>query len=71
MKFIQLVISKLKKIKKSDAQRNTTVKIILLKKKLKGGLYKLLTVKYGDCLSIMSTIEDNSIDLILCDLPYG
>ena len=25
----------------------------------------------GDCLNIMSTIEDKSVDLILCDLPYG
>lgn len=25
----------------------------------------------GDCLEIMKTIEDNSIDMILCDLPYG
>jgi len=25
----------------------------------------------GDCLEIMPEISDNSIDLILCDLPYG
>lgn len=25
----------------------------------------------GDCLDIMKNIEDNSIDCILCDLPYG
>lgn len=25
----------------------------------------------GDCLDIMKTIPDNSVDLILCDLPYG
>ena len=25
----------------------------------------------GDCLEIMGTLPDNSIDLILCDLPYG
>lgn len=25
----------------------------------------------GDCLEIMQSIKDNSIDLILCDLPYG
>lgn len=24
-----------------------------------------------DCLSAMSQIADNSIDMILCDLPYG
>lgn len=26
---------------------------------------------YGDCLEIMAHVEDKSIDLILCDLPYG
>ena len=26
---------------------------------------------HGDCLNEMSNIEDNSIDMILCDLPYG
>jgi site-specific DNA-methyltransferase (adenine-specific) len=25
----------------------------------------------GDCIEKMSLIEDNSVDLILCDLPYG
>lgn len=25
----------------------------------------------GDCLEIMKNIEDKSIDMILCDLPYG
>lgn len=25
----------------------------------------------GDCLEIMKEIPDNSIDMILCDLPYG
>lgn len=25
----------------------------------------------GDCLDIMPTLEDKSIDMILCDLPYG
>jgi len=25
----------------------------------------------GDCLKLMKEIEDKSIDLILCDLPYG
>ena len=29
------------------------------------------TLYYGDCLEIMKQIPDNSIDLILCDLPYG
>lgn len=25
----------------------------------------------GDCLEIMKSIEDKSVDMILCDLPYG
>lgn len=25
----------------------------------------------GDCLEVMKQIDDNSVDLILCDLPYG
>ena len=25
----------------------------------------------GDCLELMPSIEDNSVDMILCDLPYG
>jgi site-specific DNA-methyltransferase (adenine-specific) len=29
------------------------------------------TVYLGDCLELMSEIPDKSIDLILCDLPYG
>lgn len=26
---------------------------------------------YGDCLEVMKFIPNNSIDMILCDLPYG
>ena len=26
---------------------------------------------HGDCLELMKNIPDGSIDLILCDLPYG
>lgn len=29
------------------------------------------TVVNGDCLSVMKDIDTASIDLILCDLPYG
>ncbi|EGT5422758.1 hypothetical protein KWR14_017275 [Clostridioides difficile] len=25
----------------------------------------------GECIEVMKTIKDKSIDLILCDLPYG
>ena len=30
--------------------------------------YKLY---HGDCLELMKDIPDKSIDMILCDLPYG
>ena len=29
------------------------------------------TVHLGDCLEVMKQIDDHSIDMILCDLPYG
>lgn len=29
------------------------------------------TLYCGDCFSIMDTIPTNSIDMVLCDLPYG
>lgn len=29
------------------------------------------SVKQGDCLELMREIPDKSIDMILCDLPYG
>ena len=29
------------------------------------------TIHLGDCLDIMKDIEEKSIDMILCDLPYG
>ena len=25
----------------------------------------------GDCLELMNNIKDKSVDMILCDLPYG
>lgn len=28
-------------------------------------------IKQGDCLELMKDIPDNSIDIVLCDLPYG
>lgn len=30
-----------------------------------------ITLWCGDCLELMKDIPDNSVDLILCDLPYG
>lgn len=31
----------------------------------------MIELKCGDCLEIMKDIQDKSIDMILCDLPYG
>lgn len=31
----------------------------------------MLDVKQGDCLKLMEYLPDKSIDMILCDLPYG
>lgn len=35
---------------------------------MKGLINKVI---YGDCLEIMEQIDDCSVDMILCDLPYG
>jgi site-specific DNA-methyltransferase (adenine-specific) len=32
---------------------------------------KINTITCGDCLEVMQDIPDKSIDMILCDLPYG
>ena len=31
----------------------------------------MIDLKCGDCLEVMKDIPDKSIDMILCDLPYG
>ena len=33
-------------------------------------MVELNKIILGDCLQIMKEIDDKSIDLILCDLPY-
>ena len=30
-----------------------------------------LTLHNGDCLEIMKGLPEKSVDLIICDLPYG
>lgn len=30
-----------------------------------------ITLIHGDCLKVLPTLADNSIDAIICDLPYG
>ena len=29
------------------------------------------TIIQGDCLEVMKSIPENSIDMVMCDLPYG
>ena len=31
----------------------------------------MIDIKQGDCLELMKEIPDGSIDMVLCDLPYG
>lgn len=31
----------------------------------------MISLYHGDCLDIMQLIEDNSVDCIICDLPYA
>ena len=31
----------------------------------------MVDLRLGDCLKVMNTLEDKSINLILTDLPYG
>ena len=32
---------------------------------------KINSISFGDCLELMPLIKDKSVDMILCDLPYG
>lgn len=31
----------------------------------------MINLMQGDCLELMRDIPDGSVDMILCDLPYG
>jgi site-specific DNA-methyltransferase (adenine-specific) len=48
--------------KKIENNKNTDDKII---KK------DMINIANGDCMNVMKNIKDKSIDMILCDLPYG
>ena len=37
----------------------------------KMNIKEMIELYKGDCLELMKNIPDKSIDLILCDLPYG
>ena len=31
----------------------------------------MIDLQHGDCLQLMQSIPDGSVDMVLCDLPYG
>jgi DNA modification methylase len=35
------------------------------------GKASLVNLYHGECLDMMSRLETGSVDMILCDLPYG
>ena len=37
----------------------------------KEGIDKMIDLRQGDCLEVMKTIPDKSIDLVVTDPPYG
>ena len=34
-------------------------------------MYGTVDIYFGDCLEVMRDIPDGSVDMVLCDLPYG
>jgi site-specific DNA-methyltransferase (adenine-specific) len=34
-------------------------------------ILKINNIYQGDCLELMKQLDDKSVDMILCDLPYG
>lgn len=38
---------------------------------LREGCKLMWTLYEGDCLEVMPQLQDKSVDMILCDLPYG
>ena len=58
-----------KKLTKKQKMEKTLDEI--KKETVEDSIDENVTLLYGDCLSRMSEIPDDSVDLILCDLPYG
>lgn len=38
---------------------------------VKGAVSRMVQLYQGDCLELMKDIPDGSVDMVLCDLPYG
>ena len=69
--FVKLIESKVKELAKlfeKTNEKNDGLKITIEIFRLKIKMVKLYN---DDCLNVMSQLGDNSVDLILCDLPYG
>jgi site-specific DNA-methyltransferase (adenine-specific) len=60
---------KLSKIEKKEQQEKLLIEID--KHTLEDHRNDNTTLLFGDCLERMKEIPDDSVDLILCDLPYG
>ena len=45
--------------------------ILLSKIKIYATIIMSLIIENGDCLELMKSLPDNSVDLFICDLPYG
>lgn len=43
----------------------------MMKEELNIGEVNTMQLYNGDCLEVMKSIPDNSINMVLCDLPYG
>lgn len=56
---------------KKNSCGERTVNMTTCKNTKKGGACLCPQLKQGDCLELMKEIPDGSIDMILCDLPYG
>ena len=59
--------------KKKKAQKNPfpNLRLFFMKEVFEYMGIAANQVIFGDCLEIMQDIETESIDMILCDLPYG
>ena len=33
-------------------------------------MVRVIKLNFGDCLELMNDVPDESVDMILCDLPY-
>ena len=65
--------TKEKKMSKQQQAKNVKDKLMLEleKQTLEDLKTPNITLLYGDCLERMKEIPNNSVNLILCDLPYG